>query len=206
MPGMMDRDQAAALLGVPSEADPAVVRRAWRFWARIAHPDVGGDPTHFAQLDEARQVLLRPCPVVVEQQPPRKSLRKVMRRAPHPRWLALACVGALATAILPHFVAAPLALAATPAAFAATGWALWAAREFLIVSADRGHRIELLALVWLPMVFLQLAVSMAIGSSLLPVLPLCAIPLVAVVAAMQSGTGLWHPSGRGSHADDYPPG
>lgn len=193
MPSMMNRDQAAALLGVPSEADAATVRRAWRFWARIAHPDVGGDPAHFAELEAARQILLRPQPVVVEQQPPRKSLREMLRRAPHPRSLALALVAAIATATLPSFPSIPLAVAAVPAALAATGWARWATWELLVSSADRGHRIELLALLWLPLVIVQLAVSILIGTSLLPVLPLCAVPLAAAVAALQPGAGLWIP-------------
>lgn len=197
----MDRDQAAALLGVPIGADPATVRRAWRFWARIAHPDVGGDPAHFAQLDVARQVLLSLQPVAEEQQQPRTSLRGVMRRAAHPRALGVAAVAVLATATLPHFLSVPLALAAVPAALAATGWAGWATYELLVSSADRGHRIALLALLWLPLVILQLAVSIAIGTSLLPVLPLCAVPLAAAVAASQSGSGLWHPRGRGSASD-----
>lgn len=192
---MMDRDRAAALLGVPSDADPTSVRRAWRFWARIAHPDAGGDPTHFAQLDEARQVLLRPPPKMVEQPPPRASLRTVLRRGRHPGVLAVAALAAVGTATLPHFLSVPLALAAVPASLTATGWARWATRELLAPSADRGHHIELLALLWLPMVLVQLAVSTAVGTSLLPVLPLCAVPVAAAVATLAPGAGLWRPIG-----------
>ena len=56
----MGREEAAQLLGVPADADPDTIRHAWRLWARVAHPDVGGDPAHFARLDEARRVLQRP--------------------------------------------------------------------------------------------------------------------------------------------------
>ena len=54
----MTREQAANVLGVPHDADPSEVRRAWRIWARLAHPDAGGSPEHFRRLAQARDALL----------------------------------------------------------------------------------------------------------------------------------------------------
>jgi hypothetical protein len=87
----VNRDEAAFLLGVPVTADPEAVRRAWRMWARIAHPDVDGDPAHFAELDAARRVLLQPAPAVAPavNSAPRKKLSQVVRNPAHPFALAL---------------------------------------------------------------------------------------------------------------------
>lgn len=49
---------AAQLLGVPADADPATVRAAFREAARTHHPDVGGCPARFAALTAARDELL----------------------------------------------------------------------------------------------------------------------------------------------------
>ena len=58
----MSREVAAATLGLPVNASPDDVRHAWRMWARIAHPDLGGDSAHFARLDQARRVMMQPQP------------------------------------------------------------------------------------------------------------------------------------------------
>jgi len=39
-------------------------------------------------------------------------------------------------------------------------------------------------------------VSVAVDASLVPVLPLLALPLVAAVASVNPGAGLWRPVGR----------
>ncbi len=75
-------------------------------------------------------------------------------------------------------------------------WAVWAASEILSKSADRGHRIAALALLWLPIAVMQVLVSVLFGTSFVPVLPLLALPLVAVVALINPGAGLWRPVGR----------
>lgn len=125
---------------------------------------------------------------------PRPPFRAVFRRPAHPRSLSLTAFAALLMALLPHYLAAPLAVTAAPAALAATAWASWAMRELLRACADRGHRIETLALLWFPMVLGQLTVSLLGGTSLLPVLPLFALPIAGAVAALNPGAGLWRPA------------
>lgn len=49
--GLYDR------LGVPTDASEAVIRKAYRKLAGILHPDKGGDPEKFRQVQEAYEVL-----------------------------------------------------------------------------------------------------------------------------------------------------
>ena len=53
----MSRADAAAILGVPLDADRAAVLAAHRRLIRMAHPDTGGTPGLAAQLNRAREVL-----------------------------------------------------------------------------------------------------------------------------------------------------
>jgi hypothetical protein len=192
----MGRDEAASLLGVPVDADPDVVRHAWRLWAKVAHPDVGGEPAHFERLDEARRILLQPRPVPFGSQPePRTPWRTVLRRPARPVGLLLAAVGIVLLADLPAVTAVPFGIAASAAAIASAAWAVWATREVLGERADHGHRIAALALLWLPVAVAQVLVSVVVGVSLVPVLPLFAVPLVVAVAAVNPGAGLWRPVG-----------
>lgn len=48
------------VLGVPTTAEPAVIRRAYRHLARLTHPDLGGDPAEFADVAQAWAVLSDP--------------------------------------------------------------------------------------------------------------------------------------------------
>lgn len=188
----MDSVEAAKILGVPVDASAGQVRRAWRMWARAAHPDVGGDSAHFAQLDEARRILLRRRLAqhpVASAPPPRASLRTMVRRPRHPARLVVVAGAAIIASAFPAFGTAPLALAAAPAAILAGLWAVLSANELLSPAADAGHRIAVIALAWIPIVGLQLLASTAVGTSLLPVMPLVALPLAAVVAAMNLGAG-----------------
>ena len=196
----MDRDEAAALLGVPADATTEAVKRAWRVWARLAHPDAGGDPQHFAKLDEARRTLLHSRPPAVGLEPkPRPTWREVLTRPAHPILLGLGAVVAVTLAVVPSFAPPPLVLAAAPAFLAATAWAVVASRAVLAPpsvlgpSADHGHRITALALLWLPVASAQVGVAIIAGVSLLPVLPLSALPLAAAVSAVNPGAGLWRP-------------
>lgn len=196
----MSRQEAATLLGVPADCDPATVRHAWRLWARIAHPDAGGDPEHFARLEEARRVLLVAVPTVVEPMP-RASLGEVMRRPAKPLLLACSVIAAASLVLLTAALPDPqetirLAVAALPGSIAAAGAALWASRQLLLPSADRGHRILILLACWLPIVVAQVVTAAVLSVGLVPVLPIVALPLVAVVAAMDPGSGLWLPSAR----------
>jgi hypothetical protein len=200
----VDRHEAASLLGVRTDASSADVRHAWRVWARIAHPDAGGDPDHFARLDQARRTLLAARPAADSARvrrpdsPPlvlREPLRAVLVRPTHAKAVILAGLGAVLLAVIPGRVPAPLAVAALPAAVAAAAWAVWATREMLGARADTGHRIAALTMIWLPVAAAQVSVSWLAGSSLIPVLPLLAVPLVVAVSAVNPGAGLWRPVG-----------
>jgi len=194
----VNRDEAALLLGVPATADTDAVRHAWRMWARIAHPDVNGDPAHFAQLDAARRVLLQTAPAVasVIASAPRKSFSQVVRAPAHPFALALSGMVTILLAASAGLSPLPYAVAAATSAIAAAMWAAWATSEILSKSADHGHRITALALLWLPIVLMQVLVSVLVATTFVPVLPLLALPFVAVVALVNPGAGLWRPVGR----------
>ncbi len=56
----MSRIDAASILGVAVDADRAAILAAHRRLIRMAHPDAGGTPGLAAQLNRARDVLLRP--------------------------------------------------------------------------------------------------------------------------------------------------
>jgi len=189
----VNRDEAALLLGVPVNADPEAVRHAWRMWARIAHPDVNGDPAHFAQLEAARRVLLQASPVEtsVMASAPRQAWPQVVRRPAHPGALAVTGIGTILCPALASVPAVPYAVAAALSALAAALWTAWAASASLSTGADHGHRIAALALLWLPIAVMQVLISILVGASLVPVLPLLAVPFVAVVALVNPGAGLW---------------
>ena len=194
---VMSRREAADLMGIDPTAPPETVRHAWRMWARIAHPDVGGDPEHFARLEHARRVLASPLPQEdhAPPPPPRESLRSVLRRPPRLPGLLVGGMVTLLLALLPGLApsaagVAVLAVVIAPAALAAglTSW--WAGREILQPRADRGHRIVVIVLVWVPLAVLVVAVAGLVGQSLLPVLPVLALPVVAAVASLDPGAGL----------------
>lgn len=197
----MTRGEAAAVLGLPADATPDAARHAWRMWARIAHPDVGGDPDHFARLDQARRVLMQPLPAATTSVPPRverRPLREVVRRPAHPGVVAFTAVLVAALAALPGLLDVPtgtvaFALAAVPAAAAAGAWTTWTTRQSVTPQADRGHRIVMLSMLWLVIATAQQVVAIAAGASLLSVLPLLAVPLAASVSAIDPGAGLWRP-------------
>ena len=57
--GTMSRTQAYAVLGLPPGATPAQIRDAHRRLIRANHPDRGGSTWIAAQLNQARDLLLR---------------------------------------------------------------------------------------------------------------------------------------------------
>jgi hypothetical protein len=197
----MSREVAATTLGLPVDASPDDVRHAWRMWARISHPDVGGDPAHFARLDQARRVMMQPRPAAEGIAPaplPRPPLSAVVHRPRALRLLAFGALAGIALAALPAMVAAPrgtiaFAVAAAPAAIAAAAWAAWATRTVATAEADNGHRMMLLSILWLPLAVAQQLTAVVAGASLLMVLPLMALPLAAAVSAVNPGAGLWRP-------------
>lgn len=214
----MSRVQAAALLGVTVDADSEQVRRAWRAWARLAHPDHGGDRDFFDRLRIARDVLLdsdldsdghldsdgvaSPSPQP-DTPPARLPWAQVLRR---PRFavcvvlvlLAAVAIGLAALVSMTGPAAEPLALAlaAGPAAVAAAGWAQIVVSRILNDRADVAHRITATVFAWLPITAAQIVLVEILGSSLVPVLPVLVLPLVVVVAAVNPGAGLWSTAKR----------
>ena len=192
-------------LGIDAAASPEQVRAAWRLWARMAHPDHGGDPAQFLLLCQARDVLLHSASAKPSHQhaaPPnqhawapahRRNWREITRRPTRRAAVlasALISLGLL-LALLPQiFPGAPLVLSAAPAALGAAGVALYLRDQILVVTADVGHRIVGVTLIWLPLATGQVVLAETVGVSLLTVLPLLALPLVAVVAAQNPGAGL----------------
>lgn len=61
----MDGRTAAAVLGVTERADHDTVRAAFRARAKVAHPDLGGDPEAFRRTLAAFDVLCRRRPADV---------------------------------------------------------------------------------------------------------------------------------------------
>jgi curved DNA-binding protein CbpA len=55
--GSMTREEALRVLRLPSTADPSMVKRAYRRLAREHHPDLGGDPATFHDLQRALERL-----------------------------------------------------------------------------------------------------------------------------------------------------
>lgn len=58
VPALMDRAQAAAILGVSRDADAEAVQAAYLRLIQLAHPDKGGTSGLAAQLNAARETLL----------------------------------------------------------------------------------------------------------------------------------------------------
>lgn len=202
----MTRQQAALLLGVDLHATPTEVNHAWRVWARLAHPDAGGDRAHFEALAEARALLVRGGAASATEHftsdEPRGSARLSWRqvcRRPDPRAIITLCfvalVGLLATVASPRV---STLMAGLMLGVAAAGFAVVAERTVLQPFADTGHRIGILCATWLPAVGLLLLGSAVRGVDVIAVLPIVALPFVASVALVNPGAGLWRPVGSSS--------
>lgn len=193
----MDRAAAAALLGVTEDADGDEVRRAYRVWARIAHPDAGGDPEHFQRVGQARRVLLQAVPEEPSAGASAAAIRvpfaSVLRRPRQWTPLLLAGVVIVVLAALPRLGVGPV-VAAALAGVASSIWAVLVARSILGSEADTGHRMTAIVLAWLPIAVLLVAVSAVLGTGFVSVLPVIALPLVAVVGWLNAGAGLWRPA------------
>jgi DnaJ-domain-containing protein 1 len=57
---MLQRQQALAVLGLPSTATPQQIKRRYRVLAKKYHPDVGGDPQQMQRLIAAYEFLMKP--------------------------------------------------------------------------------------------------------------------------------------------------
>ena len=189
------REEAARLLGVSPHAEPAEVKRAFRLWVAWAHPDQGGSAERFAELCAARDRLLEPAPAQTDAAivpRPRRAWRDVLVRPTPLRTagLALGFVAAVAAVL----VAGPAPLLVVPAAVASAAWCVAVSRT-LLKGADHGHVIVTRSVAWALVTGAQWAVAAVSGIALVEVLPLLALPFVAVIAAVNPAAGLR----RGAH-------
>lgn len=198
----MRREQAASLLGVEVDADSTAVRRAWRVWAKLAHPDIGGDRAHFEALIQARDVLLRnrnDCEPMCSTAGcsstpvPRASLRHVLCRPSRRGLLGISVMTLVAVAVVLSSGRLPDAVAALMLGSVATSITVSVQRSSLRSEADTGHRIGLLVVVWLPVATVIALAATTVGTALIPVLPVFVLPFVAAVAVVNPGAGLWRP-------------
>lgn len=213
----MSRAQAAALLGVVADADADQVRRAWRAWARLTHPDHGGDREFFEQLRQARDVLVdsgtdtstgpdHSVDVPSTEPSARLPWSQVLRRPGVLELAVLSSLAVLAIALVAIVDAVGttstplmLAIAAGPAAVAAAGWAHIVVSRLLAPGGDVAHRITALTMAWLPIVSAQITLAQILGVSLVGVLPVMVLPFVVIVAAVNPGAGLWRNHPRRAH-------
>lgn len=197
----LTRRECAELLGVPPDADAESVRRAWRMWAGLLHPDRGGDPAAFAAMHRAYRCLLAAAEpditrVAPAPAPPRRAastrvprepdhapaqrpgLRTVLRR--RNLLVAVTVMAGLlgAAAAVGPLVGSTLLSAMLPAA-ALCALVVAAPAHCLEPSADDAHRASLASVAWVSATGIQLAASTAVGASLVPYLPLLALPLIA---------------------------
>lgn len=198
----MTPEHAALLLGVGGNPSVEEVNHAWRVWAKLAHPDAGGDREHFEALAHARSVLLKSAPGAVKQfadhpsqQPtPRVPLRGVCCRPSGRGMLALMLLAfgpILLGLASPHM---PEVIAAFAVGAAASGMAIAIQRTFLVPSADTGHRISVLVIAWLPIVVVLVLAVTYLGVQLIGLLPVVVLPFVTTVALVNPGAGLWWPT------------
>lgn len=200
----MTREHAALLLGVDHDASPEQINHAWRVWAKLAHPDAGGDREHFEALAQARSVLMIRTRVheadhfsagrdEVPPVDPRHPLRHVCRRPSTRGWCALALALVASVLVLLLVSQLPDLGAALAVGAAAGGTAIVIQRCVLRAGADTGHRIHVLVVAWLPLAALLAAGATFAGVELIGYLPLVALPFVLAVALVNPGAGLWHP-------------
>ncbi len=55
----LERQQALAILGLPSNATPDQIKRRYRYLAKKHHPDRGGDPQQMQKIIAAYTLLTR---------------------------------------------------------------------------------------------------------------------------------------------------
>lgn len=202
----ISREHAAALLGLESDASPEQVNRAWRVWAKLAHPDAGGDRGHFEALAQARAVLLdavrskdEPTPAPTSSFVARVPVRDVLRRPGRDAWIGLALVftACLALVLSASFVPDPFMpdLMVALAIGAVAGGAAWLLnRGLLLPVADTGHRICVLSVCWFPVAAALTVIAAFQGVAVVAYLPIIVAPFVMTVALINPGAGLWRPS------------
>lgn len=56
---LLQRQQALAVLGLPSNATPQQIKQRYRALAKRYHPDMGGDPQQMQRLAAAYEFLMK---------------------------------------------------------------------------------------------------------------------------------------------------
>lgn len=59
---LVQRQQALAVLGLPSNATPQQIKQRYRMLAKKHHPDMGGDPQQMQRLIAAYEFLIKDQP------------------------------------------------------------------------------------------------------------------------------------------------
>ena len=204
----IDREVAARLLGIAVDAEARDVRRAFRLWAAMAHPDFGGSQEQFARLCMARDVLLAPRPRSAPKShnvsadngdlAARTPWREVLR-APSPGSVTvLAALVVMSIASVAIALVAPLPWSLVPAALAATATCI-AAGRVLLRDPDHGHVIVARSLAWIAITAVQCTVAVLAGIPAFESLPLLAVPFVACISLVNPGAGLWRAPHPPSH-------
>jgi hypothetical protein len=200
-----ERAEYAAILGVPADASAEHLRRAWRAWAQLLHPDHGGDDATFIRVREAYDALIsevgdpitpaqmaaaraHPCvarpddatstSAAMREPAPRPPLRSVLVAPGQPFFLSLLIGVAIAAAALPSVIGLSV-ISVLPAAILSGLAAVTLAYRCLTDGSDAGHRVVVAAIAWALLTAVQIAVSVLAGASILAMLPLLALPLVA---------------------------
>lgn len=187
---------AARLLGVAPSSTPDEVRRAFRLWAAVVHPDHGGNAQQFGALCAARDVLLAPDPLAeaaTTSGPSATTARRpwssVVRKPSAGTVVITAALVAFALMLVPLGAVLPMPWGLAPAAIAATG-ACVVIGKLLLRHPDHGHVIVTRSGLWGSVTALQCLLAWGLGIAVIEALPLLALPFVAAIALVNPGAGL----------------
>lgn len=201
----LDRKTAARLLGIPADAEARDVRRAFRMWAAMVHPDFGGSQEQFARLCAARDVLLAPPPRSAPEHhdstavrchlAARTPWRDVLRRPSPSSVIVLAALVVLSVSAVLVALVVPILLGLAVAAIAATVTSV-AVGRVLLRNPDHGHVIVTRTIAWIAITGLQCVVAALAEIPAFEALPLLAVPFVASIAMINPGAGIWRANVR----------
>lgn len=102
--------------------------------------------------------------------------------------LALGCAAAMASVLLARWMTMPWGV--IPAAVASAAWCV-AVSHAILRGADHGHVIVTRSLAWAAVTTAQVIIATSAGIPVVEVMPVLALPFVAVIAAVNPAAGLW---------------